>query len=68
LEALGIALVNANSDSQVAPLGEHFARLGKVVLAVFDKQEATQKAEIEAKIPHVFEAPEKGERVILNGN
>jgi putative ATP-dependent endonuclease of OLD family len=68
LEANGIALVNANTDSQIAPLGEHFAKLGKVVFAVFDKQEATQKADIEAKIPHVFEAPEKTfEKVLLNG-
>jgi putative ATP-dependent endonuclease of OLD family len=68
LEALGIALVNAESDSQVAPLGEHFAKLGKVVFAVFDKQVPAQKAAIEAMIPHTFEASEKGfEKVILKG-
>jgi putative ATP-dependent endonuclease of the OLD family len=68
LEAIGIALVNANTDSQIAPLGEHFAKLGKVVFAVFDKQDATKKADIEARIPHVFEAPEKSfEKVLLNG-
>jgi putative ATP-dependent endonuclease of OLD family len=67
-EALGIALVNASTDSQIAPLGEHFAKLGKVVLAVFDKQDSNQKADIEAKISHTFEAPEKNfERVLLNG-
>lgn len=68
LEALGIAVVNAESDSQVAPLGEHFVKLRKIVFAVLDKQIPTQKASIETLIPHTFEAPEKGfEKVILNG-
>jgi putative ATP-dependent endonuclease of the OLD family len=68
LEALGIALLNANTDSQIAPLGEHFAKLGKVVFAVCDRQGNAQKADIEAKIPYVFEAPEKGfEKVLLQG-
>lgn len=30
LEALGLALVSANTDSQVAPLGEYFSKLGKL--------------------------------------
>lgn len=68
LEALGIALVNANSDSQIAPLGEHFRSLGKVVFAVFDKQEPSQKADIESKIQYAFEAPESSfESVLLKG-
>lgn len=68
LEGLGIALVNAESDSQVAPLGEHFAKLGKVVFAVFDKQGSAQKAAIEAVIQHAYEAPETGfENVVLKG-
>ncbi len=67
-EALGIAVVSANTDSQVAPLGEYFGMLGKVVLAICDKQDTAQKAEIEAKIPHVFESPEKDfEDVVLKG-
>ncbi len=66
LEALGIALVNAESDSQVAPLGEYFMKLGKIVFAVFDKQVPAQKAVIETAIPHAFEASEnKFEDVIL---
>lgn len=68
LEALGLALVNASTDSQVAPLGDHFGKLGKTVMAVFDKQESSQKTEIEAKIPHTFEAPEKDfEDVLVKG-
>jgi putative ATP-dependent endonuclease of OLD family len=42
--------------------------LGKVVFAVCDRQGNAQKADIEAKIPYVFEAPEKGfEKVLLQG-
>jgi len=68
LEALGIAVVNAETDSQVAPLGKHFATLGKIVFAVFDKQTPEQKATITAVIPHAFESPEKGfENVLLKG-
>jgi putative ATP-dependent endonuclease of the OLD family len=68
LEALGIALANANSDSQIGPLGEHFRSLGKVVFAVFDKQEPAQKADIEGKIQYAFEAPERSfESVLLKG-
>ncbi len=68
LEALGIAVINAESDSQITPLCEHFAKLGKIVFAVFDKQAPEQKAAIEAVIPHAFEAPEKGfENVLLKG-
>ncbi len=68
LEGLGIAVVDALTDSQVAPLGEYFSKLGKIVFAVFDKQEAEQKALIEASIKYPFEAAEKGfENVVLNG-
>lgn len=68
LEALGVAIVNAESDTQVAPLGEHFLKLGKTVLAVFDKQEPAVKAVIQAIIPDSFEAPESGfEDTVLKG-
>ena len=68
LEALGIAPIDAQSDSQIAPLGEHFKKLGKILFAVFDKQAPAQKATIEAAIPNCFEAPEKTfEKVILDG-
>ncbi|HEX3625925.1 MAG TPA: AAA family ATPase [Verrucomicrobiae bacterium] len=66
-EAMGIATVNAQTDSQVAPLGDYFKKIGKTVFAVFDKQEAAQKVAIEAAIPDSFESPEKGfEKLILN--
>lgn len=68
LEGLGIAVVNAETDSQIAPLGQHFSGLGKQVFAVFDKQEATAKVAIEAAVPHAYESPESGfEKLILKG-
>jgi putative ATP-dependent endonuclease of OLD family len=68
LEGLGIAVIDALTDSQVAPLGEYFTKLGKVVFAVFDKQEAEQKALIGVAVKHPYEAAEKSfENVILNG-
>jgi putative ATP-dependent endonuclease of OLD family len=68
LEALGLAIVSANTDSQIGPLGVYFGNLGKTVLAVFDKQDLAQKIEIEAKIPHVFESQEMNfEDVLLKG-
>jgi putative ATP-dependent endonuclease of OLD family len=68
-EGNGIALLNANTDTQIAALGEHFTNLGKVVLAIFDKQDASKKAEIEAKIAHTFESPETSfEKMLLNGS
>jgi len=68
LEGLGIAVVDAHTDSQVALLGAHYKSLGKVVFAVFDKQDTAQRAAIELAVKHPFEAAEKGfEKIILNG-
>lgn len=68
LEALGIAIVNAETDSQIEPLGSFYRALGKIIFAVFDKQTPTSKLKIVAAVNHPYEAPEKGfENVILNG-
>ena len=67
LEALGIAAVNAGSDSQISPLGAHFRSLGKEVYAVFDRQEESRRTEITADVDHPFESPESGfERLLVN--
>lgn len=69
LEALGIAIVNAQTDTQIAVLGEYYKKLGKTVFAVFDKQEPGAKTAITASITYPFEAQEKGfENVILLGS
>jgi len=68
IEALGIAIIDAQTDSQVAPLGLHFKHLGKTVFAVFDQQQPEAKAAIVAAVDHPYEAPETAfEKVILNG-
>lgn len=66
-DALGIAVVDAGTDSQIAPLSSYFKGLGKTVFTVFDKQEAVQLAQIQAACDHAFESPEQGfENLILN--
>ena len=57
LDSLGIAVVDAETDSQVVPLAEYFEALGKQVFAIYDKQEGS---EISDAIEHAFELPEKG--------
>ncbi|TCS37926.1 putative ATP-dependent endonuclease of OLD family [Paucimonas lemoignei] len=68
LEALGVAVIDAQSDSFIAKLGTYYRKLGKQVFAVFDQQEEFQRAAIKAAVDYPFEAPEKGfENVIVNG-
>jgi putative ATP-dependent endonuclease of the OLD family len=57
LETLGIAVVDAHTDSQVGPLGTYFNSLGKQVFAVFDRQTPATKQAIEAIMPNSFEVP-----------
>lgn len=68
LEALGVAVIDAKSDSQVAPLGNFFRALGKTVFAVFDKQDETQLALIRAAVDYPYESAMKGfESLVLQG-
>lgn len=67
LESLGIAVINAETDSQIAPLGNYFRSLGKTVYAICDQQEATASAAIAAVVDEAFESPEPSfEKLILN--
>lgn len=69
LEALGVAVIDAKTDSQVAPLGHFFRGLGKTVFAVFDKQDEIQLALIRAAVDHPYESPMKGfESLVLQGS
>ena len=66
---LGIAIINAETDTQIAALSEFFNDLGIQVFAVYDKQTNPVNT---AKINHAnmirYESSEKGfENVILNG-
>ena len=59
LELLGFALVNAETDTQVEPLGYYYKSLNKTVYAVFDKQEEEIKEKIVLAVDHAFEAQEQ---------
>jgi len=67
LESLGLAVINAETDSQIAPLGSYFTDLGKTVYAISDQQEPAASAAIEAAVDDAFESPESSfEKLILN--
>ena len=60
LEALGIAIINAETDSKIATIASHLKNLGKITLAIYDKQNEGQRKEIVDNVSHSFESPEKG--------
>jgi putative ATP-dependent endonuclease of OLD family len=67
LESLGVAIIDAETDSQIAPLGVYFKGLGKVVFAISDHQEPAASAAISAAVDLAFESPESSfEKLILN--
>lgn len=67
-DALGIAIINAETDSSIVKFAEYFKSLGKEVFAVFDKQTPENLELIKASVHHCYEAPEKGfENVVING-
>ncbi len=68
IEALGIAVIDAESDSQVAPLSTYFRGLGKTVIAVFDKQTDEARQAIEAAAHHAFESPESSFETLIVGH
>lgn len=64
LDSLGIAVVDAETDSQVVPLVAYFEALGKTVFAIYDK---TTDIDINGSVENSFESPEKGfEKLIGN--
>lgn len=68
LENLGVAIVDARGQTNVAPLAAFFRSLGKVVFAVFDKQSPASLPGIVAAVDHGYESPTKGfEQLILRG-
>lgn len=67
-ELLGISIVNAGTDSQIAPLGEYYRKMNKKVYAVFDKQENEAHDNIISVVDYAYEAEEHGiENVALKG-
>ncbi|RKF38671.1 hypothetical protein BCY89_26775 [Sphingobacterium siyangense] len=60
LEAMGIAIFNAESENNIPLFGELFKKLGKDVFAVFDKQNTENLKKIEVNVLSGFEIPYKG--------
>jgi putative ATP-dependent endonuclease of OLD family len=60
-EALGIALIDAETHSQIAPLATYFRNFEKTVFAFYDNQrDEAIKTAIEFAVPHGFESLESG--------
>lgn len=68
LEALGIPIIDAASDSVIAAMGAYYRTLGKTVYAVFDLQAPLQFEAIRAAVDYPYQAPETGfENIVLKG-
>jgi putative ATP-dependent endonuclease of OLD family len=60
VEALGICVIDAGTESQIADLAKLYKALGKRTFALCDKQTNQAKAAIEAQVERVFMHSEKG--------
>mgnify|MGYP003674824745 CR=1 FL=1 len=60
IEALGITVINAKTETQIADLGKLYANLGKRVFALCDLQSAASQQSIEAEVEKLFMHPERG--------
>ena len=60
LEALGVCVIDAGTQSQIADLASLYKSLGKRTFAMCDKQADPAKAAIEAQVDRLFMHEEKG--------
>jgi putative ATP-dependent endonuclease of OLD family len=60
IEALGLCVIDAGTESQIADLAKLYKGLGKRTFALCDKQSDEAKAAIEAQVERVFMHGEKG--------
>jgi putative ATP-dependent endonuclease of OLD family len=66
VENLGLAIIDAETDTQIAPLGAFFKGLGKEVFAVCDQQTPEARAAITASVTACYESPESSfEKLVL---
>lgn len=68
LEALGVCVIDAGSDSQIADLGKLYGGLGKKVYAVCDQQTEESKQKIEAVVAKLFMHSEHDFEVLVLKN
>ena len=67
LEALGLCVVDAGGETNVADTAQMYKSLGKSVYAVCDKQPSTREAEITAQVDQLFmHAESTFEDLVLN--
>lgn len=66
LESLGIAVLDAQGEDQIAPLAGYFKSMGKSVFAFYDKQEAAKGKAISDAVDLAFESPEKSFEMLLS--
>ncbi|MCW8451799.1 ATP-dependent nuclease [Legionella quinlivanii] len=68
LEALGIAVIDAESDSHITAIAEVLTQMGKITYAVYDKQgDSNSSSKIGNTVNYPFESPESSfEKLIVN--
>ncbi|MCF8060858.1 MAG: AAA family ATPase [Bacteriovoracaceae bacterium] len=67
LEALGIAIIDAETDSQIQPIATLLKSLGKKTYAIFDKQDQEQGSNIRSIVDYPYESPETSfEKLLMN--
>ncbi len=67
LEALGVCVIDAGGETNIAGLAGFYRGLGKYVFALCDKQSDRDKALIEAQVDQLFMHDENGfEELVLN--
>jgi putative ATP-dependent endonuclease of OLD family len=60
LESLGICIIDAGSENQIADLADLYSSLDKQTFGVCDKQTTDKKQKIEAAVEHLFMHGEHG--------
>jgi putative ATP-dependent endonuclease of OLD family len=68
LETLGITVLDAGSETQIADLANIYKALGKETFAICDKQDAASEAEIKAAVKLLFMHSEKGFEDLVRKN
>lgn len=60
LEAMGIAVFDVRTDSEISAYGDYFSKLEKTVFAVFDKQSAEDLNKIKTSVKYPYESKYQG--------
>ena len=67
LENLGVSVIDAQTETQIEPLGTYFKALGKVVYSISDRQDPEASTAINDAVDKAYESSERGfEDLLLN--